>query len=152
MIEILVVMAIFVIIAGFALFVSMDSFRGFSFRSERDTIITLLQKARSQAVSNVCLGSSCADGKAHGVHYDLGIDCHPGSRYYLIFQGSTFAGRDSAVDECVSVNSNAAVTMSGDIIFNQLDGASNGGTVNISADFHSSTTTITSDGQIIWTN
>jgi len=110
------VMTILIFIAGFALFVSMDSYRGFSFRSERDTIISVLQKARSQAISNVCLGSGCTDGKSHGVHIDMV------NKQYIIFQGANFIAGDATNqvipenDKSISFSPNPPP----DIIFNQL--------------------------------
>ncbi len=46
------------IVGGLGLIMSMDDFRGYSFRSERDTIVSALEKARSQSISNICLERS----------------------------------------------------------------------------------------------
>ena len=68
MIEILVVIGLFAIAGGFALWVSMESYRGSSFFADRDMFVAVLQRARAEAVNNVCLGAGCTDGKPHGVH------------------------------------------------------------------------------------
>lgn len=151
LIEILVVMAIFIIIAGFALFVSMDSYRGYSFRSERDTAVIVLQKARSQAMSNSCVGScSGNDGLKHGVHFDSV------GNQYVIFQttGDYTTGRDAGADQFIPVNNNVSINFP-DVVFNQLDGAVPGAPISSTisdAVGHSSTITINSEGQIDWTN
>lgn len=155
LIEILVVLALFVFIAGFALFVSMDSYRGFSFRSERDTIISVLQKARNQAISNICLGAcSTNDGKKHGVRFD------PANKQYIIFQTTTdyTTGHDVSVDQAISMNNTVSFTTSPplpppplpfDIIFNQLDGTSAGRSFTVSDGSHPpSQISINSEGQI----
>jgi len=148
LIEILVVLTIFVLIAGFALFVSMESYRGSSFRSERDTAVNVLQKARSQAMSNICLGS-CTDGKQHGVHFT--------ATQYIIFQGATYNSGD-ATNQAVPVNNAVTITdTSGnpptDIIFSQLDAATTAATVRIKDNSgHSSDISVNTEGQITWTN
>lgn len=141
-IEILVVLTIFIFIAGFALFVSMDSYRGFAFRSERDTIISVLQKARSQAISNICLGSGCSDGKPHGVRFT-------GSQY-IIFQGPSYASRDPSVDQIIAANSTLTFSPTPpiDIIFNQLDATGAGGTFTINGSGHSSQISVNTEGRI----
>ena len=112
--EVLVVLTIIILVAGFSLFVSLDSYRGNSFRSERDTAIAVLQKARSQAMSNICFGT-CTDGKAHGVHFT--------STQYIIFQGNSFTAGD-ATNQVIPINNSVTFSPAPpfDIIFNQLDG------------------------------
>lgn len=122
LIEVLIVIGIFALVAGIALFVSMDSFRGYGFRSERDALVGILQKARSQAISNVCLGACGGnDGEKHGVHFDLA------GKKYVIFQTTAnyTTGRDASADQVVPINNDAvSFTPSPppDIIFNQLTG------------------------------
>ena len=88
--EVIVVMAILSIVAAISLAVSMDSYRGYAFRGDRDMLVAVLQKARSQAINNICRGSSCTNGKPHGVHF-----ASPGQ--YVIFEGTDFADRKSVV-------------------------------------------------------
>lgn len=115
-IEILIVAAIFVVIAGLGLFFSLGTLRGYLHRSERDTILGILKSARSEAMNNICIGSSCTDGKPHGVCYIA-----PG---YVIFQGSTCV---AGVSTNVLVPANPAVSVVGlssasPVVFDQLTG------------------------------
>ena len=144
MIEIIVVMSLFVIIAGLGLFVSMDTYRGFMFRSERDVVVSLLHKARSQALNNMCFGT-CTGGKPHGVHFAAG--------QYTIFQGYTYAGRDVAVDE-ITVSQNLAATVSPlvDIVFSPLAATTTGATFTVTQGSNTSVITVGAEGQIQWTN
>ena len=145
LIEIIVVMSLFIAVAGMGLFVSMDSYRGFMFRSERDSVVSLLNKARSQALNNMCFGATCSGGKAHGVHFAAG--------QYTIFQGYTYAGRDVASDEVVAARDLAAsVTPLTDIVFSPLAATTSSGTFTVTQDSHSSVITVGTEGQIQWTN
>ena len=143
MIEILVVVSLIAIVASFALYVSTSTFRGFSIRSERDTIVSALQKARSQAMSNICLGtpSSCTDGLPHGVHFN--------ANQYVIYQGATYNSSDPN-NQAIPVNN--PIVQHGnpaDILFNQLDGSSNGGTITLTlAGQPSEQIIVNSEGQI----
>ena len=58
LIEMVVVMAIISLIGTFTAFVSIDSYRGYAFRSERDTLVASLERARSQSINNMCLGAA----------------------------------------------------------------------------------------------
>lgn len=145
LIEIIVVMSLFIAVAGIGLFVSMDSYRGFMFRSERDTIVSLLNKARSQALNNMCFGATCSGGKAHGVHFAAG--------QYTLFQGSTYAGRDTGADEVITAQDlTASVTPLSDVVFSPLAATTSFATFTITQDSHSSVITVGSEGQIQWTN
>ncbi len=116
LIELLVVMGLLTFVGGFSLIVSMDSFRGQTFRSERDTTLSVLQKARSQAINNMCFGAGCQNGKAHGVHIQ--------NNQYTIFQGATYATRDILLDEVI-VPRSKAIALSGitDVVFAELSGS-----------------------------
>lgn len=149
LIEILVVLSIFAILGTLGLMVSMETFRGSSFRSERDLVVSVLQKARSRAQNNICLGvCSSNDGQKHGVHFTLG--------QYIIFQGQSYALRDLSVDQNIPINNPVAFNpnLPADVIFNQLDGTLSSAvsfTINdISG--HTSQININTEGQITWTN
>jgi prepilin-type N-terminal cleavage/methylation domain-containing protein len=154
LIELIVVMALVTIVAGFGLILSMESYRGDSFRSERDTLVATLQKARGQAINNMCFGTTCTGGKPHGVHLGL--------HQYVVFQGSSYATRDAAYDDVTSARYLGLATTSPsltDIVFSQLAGTttpSPGGVTTISiidsAGSGSSVISINPEGQISWTN
>ncbi len=118
LIELLVVLGMLAMVGSLALVVSMTSYRGYSFRNERDSLISSLERARSEAVSNMCFssaGAPCINGKPHGLHIMSG--------QYVVFQGTSWASRDSAVDEQVPIQSKA-IMFSGvsDVVFDELVG------------------------------
>jgi prepilin-type N-terminal cleavage/methylation domain-containing protein len=53
LVELLVTIVIFSLLVALGLFMSMEAYRGASYRSERDTIVSLLQRARSRAMANL---------------------------------------------------------------------------------------------------
>ncbi len=153
LIEVLIVMALIVIVAGFGLIVSMQSYQNYSFRSERDALVAALQEARSQSIENMCFGS-CTGGKPHGVHLGL--------HQYVIFQGETYATRDAAVDEIIAANYFALSTTSPsftDVVFSRVAATTTpnpSGVATISlvdtAGSDSSVISVNPEGQITWTH
>lgn len=144
--EILVAMGIFIIVGGFALFVSMETFRGAHFRSDRDLLIAALQHARAQAMSNICFGACIGnDGQPHGVHIQ--------SDKYIIFQGNAYDSSDpnnAAFDSTITTTKTPATL---DIVFSQLSGNSAPATVTLTdAAGHASVISVSAEGQISWTN
>lgn len=143
--EILVTMGIFIMVGGFALFVSMETYRGASFRSDRDLLVSALQRARAQAMNNTCFGAGCADGEAHGVHIQ--------SDKYVIFQGNAYDSSDpnnAAFDSTITTTKTPATL---DILFSQLSGNSAPATVTLTdAAGHASAVSVSVEGQISWTN
>lgn len=151
LIEVLVVLALAAMIGGFALFMSMETYRGTSFRSDRDLLVSLLERARAQAVNNLCIGV-CTNGKPHGVA--IRPSDHPNS--YVGFQGNSYLTRDVAVDDIFDASPVVAATGLTEAVFASLAGTSTtlgGFSVTLTdAGGHSSAITVSALGQIIWTN
>lgn len=141
--EALVVMGIFAIVGGVALFVSMDTYRASSFSSDRNTLVAALQHARAQAMNNMCFGT-CVDGKPHGVHIQ--------SDSYVIFQGDAYHADDpqnAAFDSRTSIIKHPATL---DIVFSQLSGTTTPTSITLTEGGRSSVITIGSEGRISWTH
>lgn len=151
LIEIMTVMAFIAIVGAFTMLVSMDSYRGYNFHSERDLLIAALQHARAQAIGNVCNGSGCTTGKPHGVHIE--------ADKFVVFQGASYhdTPEDAALDSVIPANTvvghGAGCTPSCDFIFTQLSGnVAAPGTIVLSSEGRTSTITIGAQGQIFWDN
>ena len=149
LIEILIMIGIISIVSLSILWIGPDSYRSYLFRNERDTIVSILQKARSQAISNICKGSGCTNGKPHGVHFE--------NNKYIIFQGSDYATRDLDQDE--EIDSNYHLDFSGstitDVVFAELSGdVLVAGDIKLSdsASGRTSDININNEGRIAWTN
>lgn len=146
MIELLVVFALVAIVGGFTLLVSMDTLRASVSRSDRDLIVSTLQRARSQAMNNVCVGSGCTDGKAHGVKIDVV------NKKIILFQGATYVAGDPANAE-FELNTNT-ITGADEIVFQQLSGNTAAQTKTTVTDDRGQASEITVEpwGQIVWTH
>ena len=139
--ELLISLVLFAIIFSMGLFFSMDSYRGYTFRSERNIAIALLQKARAQALANI-------HQQPHGIHVDT---IH---KKYVVFEGSVFSDASPSNVDVPFIS--AAVTHSGmnDVVFDQLTG----GISTVPLPWHFANNLQVSDilfnneGQITWTN
>ena len=153
LIEILVVMGLLAIMAGLGLLMSMETFRGNSFRNERDTLVSALQMARSQAMDNMCFGGGCTDGKSHGVY----IQTDGGNvQNYIIFQGDTYNSSDpiNQTIPAASYNIHLGAPVINQIVFDHLSGnvITAGDIILAGQDGHTSTISVNSIGAISWTN
>ncbi|MGE5297785.1 MAG: Tfp pilus assembly protein FimT/FimU [Acidobacteriaceae bacterium] len=134
-IEILVVMAIIAVIASFGMILSQDFFRSYTFRSETSALVSVLSKARTQAISNI-------NQQPHGVRVEPG--------QYIIFQGSTF---DPSDPNNFAVKTQPAVTNNGPatIIFSQVSGdVATPTTIILTGDGHTAAVKVNSAGRIDW--
>ncbi len=150
LIEVLVVMTLVVVLIGVSLLISMESYRGTSFRNERNTVIALLQRARSQSMANFCQG--CNDGKPHGV----AIRPADNPNKYVLFQGTAYSTRDMAYDSIFDASPHVEAAGMSEVVFAQLSAitTTSGGSLLTLSDFAGYTSVISlgSEGQISWTN
>jgi len=134
--EIAVVMAIFVVIMGFGLFIGMDVYRGYSFSSETDIAVSVFQRSRSRALNNV-------HGSPHGVYV--------ASSSYHMFVGDSYATRDTSKDETIPAHPSIALSGLNEVVFSQLSGdASPQGVVVVSDGGRTSSISINHEGTINW--
>ncbi|MBI4050593.1 MAG: GspH/FimT family pseudopilin [Candidatus Doudnabacteria bacterium] len=138
LIEIIIVMGIFVIVIAFAVFISFDFYRSYAFRSERNILVSVLQHARSKAISNI---NQCA----HGVRFE--------SDKYVIFEAADAGCPSPAPDEEIQANPTANVTTDfGDTVtFSRLSGnVSASGDINLTSGPQTATISINNEGRINW--
>jgi|GEM_PF-1017554 len=171
MLEVIIVMGLLVIVGSLGLFMSMETFRGNSFRNDRDATVSGLQRARSLAVSNMCFGFSpsnqsqcalpdyCCDGKSHGVHFYNKADIAKRGKF-VIFQGDNFS-EGAFANEFVSFNNpQVYVDIDSDvnISFARISGnlipetATSTSVTITDGNSHNSVIEINSEGRIDWTN
>ncbi len=114
LIEIMVVIGLFAIIASFSVFIGIDDYRRTVSKNDVEVVMRMLSKARSQAINNVCLGNPCTEGRPHGFHIEKDS--------YTIFQGNTYNPSDP-LNEVVGAEG-GIVNISGisDVVFSQLSG------------------------------
>ena len=136
--EIVITVAIFSLLIALGLFMSMETFRGVSYRSEVDVIVSLLQKARSRAMNNI-------EQAPWGVCYD--------PPNYLVFKGSD-CNAAFALDR---VEANASVAAASDfdstfppVVFSQLSGQTTEESIVVKQNDRTSTISINEAGTILW--
>ena len=134
LIEILVVLGLMAILGSLGLLVSIDFYRSYAFNSERDVVVSLLQKARNQSLNNI--------GQIqHGVHFENGK--------YVLFQGPGYSSGVSTNQVIISdslISNNAAQ----DVIFSQLSGNTTGQSFTLTDGKRNATIDINSEGRINW--
>jgi prepilin-type N-terminal cleavage/methylation domain-containing protein len=156
LVEIIISIGILAIILSLGLSVSMDFFRSYSFRSEKNTVVSILQNARSQSLNNI-------DQVRHGVHFQAN------PLRYVVFECklsppatpcTDYSGADTTKD--FSITPSYSSTISGlpfDVIFDQLSGCvssvgnnCSASTITITGNDNGKTYTITinSEGRIDW--
>ena len=116
LIEIVLVLSLCSLLAGWALFASFSSIGRTSLAGETETLVLVLQKARANAMSNI-------DAAPWGV-------CSTGTTYRL-FSGPSYATRLS--EETLPEQSSATDMdcASGGLVFEQLSGQTHSTTVHI---------------------
>ena len=144
LIEMLIVMGLVLVVASAPLFIDLTSYRADAFRAERATIVTLLQKARANALNNI-------DQEPHGVAF-FPAD-HP--RSYVVFEGANYAASDPAGREVLDENYPMAFgpASPSEVVFAQLDASTafNGDIVLVDTERPATTTiTINGEGGISW--
>ena len=119
-IELLISVAILAIILSLGLFIGFDFYKTFSFHSEKNTIVSVLQKARSQSLNNI-------NQTRHGVRFE-----NSSGLKYIIFecdsvnpQCDSYAEANIAknilIDSSYGISINSP-TLPFDVVFEQLNG------------------------------
>ena len=137
MIELLVVIAMITILFAAGVVMSMQSFRSYTRRSERDTIVAILQKARSRSLSNV-------------QQHKWGA-CFDGTNYHVFFGSYPSTPMDTIEGNTGAVPSGAAFLCSnGGIVFDQLTGNTPAVTISIAQGGVTSNIATNAEGRIDW--
>ncbi len=143
LIEFVIVLGILAALGSFTLVISMESYRNDTFSNQQLLLIIALQKARSESLNGMCMGTSCTGGLPHGVHIT--------GEALTIFQGTTYNASDDT-NEVISLL-NHAVQFGGlqDVTFAELSANTLTGTITMSdISGNSASITIGAEGQIIW--
>jgi Tfp pilus assembly protein FimT len=107
LIEITVVLALAILVFGFSAALGFDAFDRNYLKTERTSLLSVLQKARSQAMNNI-------SGKKHGFYFD--------GTNYVIFEGDSYALRDSSKDFVIEKNKGVNLTGLTEVVFDRLTG------------------------------
>lgn len=134
--ELLIVVAIVLMLSGLGGFVGLDFYRSYVMNSERDTLISLLMRARNMAQTNINQAS-------HGVYMT--------GTAYTVFQGDSYASRNIIYDETINMNPSVSASGLREVVFERLDGGTgNSGDIVLSNKNRSITVSLNSEGRINW--
>ncbi len=148
LVEILIVMGLITMIAAFGLFISMDVYRGNTIHSEKNIVISVLQKARSRTINNI-------NERKHGVRFGISPDCTDGQRCYILFEGNNWASATNKEEIPAShdlVIDNGAGGPAPDVIFSQLTAETTNATVRMMGGAKTFKITVNAEGGISWIN
>ena len=127
LIEILIALSILIILFALGLFISFDFYKSYSARSEKEVIVSTLQKARSESIDNI-------SQTAHSVHF---------SNNPLTY---TLMPENLAISAAYNI-SITSPALPFDVSFTQLSGDSSSQTIILS---NGENITINSEGRIDW--
>jgi len=134
LIEIMVGMGILVFLMGFGLIMSMDFYRTYAFHSDEQIVVSILQMARTRALSNI-------NQSSHGVHFDSA------GHELVIFEGSTYDA-SNPTNENIPLSERLGVTWPSDVVFAQNSGNTTAQTVSIVDGPKTLTITVNEHGSI----
>ena len=144
LIEVLVVMGILAILSTMGYLVTIDFYKSYAFNAERDTIVSLLQKARAASLSNI-------NQSPHGVLLDAA------NSQYVVFQGTPGNSLDQDVSYSPGISRTDTLSTNHEVVFQQLTGNaldSNGNPLNgniiLTEGNRSETISLNNLGQINW--
>ncbi|MEK7463424.1 MAG: prepilin-type N-terminal cleavage/methylation domain-containing protein [Patescibacteria group bacterium] len=136
LIEVMIVVGILAGLAGLGLFVSVDLYKSYVFHSEKNILVSIIQKARNQSLVNI-------NESKHGVYLE--------NSQYTIFQGENYASRNVVYDEIIQAKTAISRTGLTEIVFDQLNGnPSVTGNITLSDSLRSSIISIENEGRINW--
>ena len=136
LIEVLITLTITVGLAGLGLLIGSNFTRSESLDVERYNLVSILRKARNQAMSNL----NQAD---HGVFIATST--------YIIFEGVSYASRIPDYDEVFGKGGGIIVSGPSEIAFKALQGNSNvSGTITLSDNTKGRNIFINYEGRVDW--
>jgi prepilin-type N-terminal cleavage/methylation domain-containing protein len=134
--ELVVVIGILTILLGLGTLYSSDFYQRTIIESEKDQIVSLLWRARSRALNNV-------NQTDHGLLL--------GSSTYVVFQGTSSAARNTALDENFPVSSGINLSGASSVVFRSPDALPAAtGTISVSNGIKTYSITINGEGGIDW--
>ncbi len=136
LIELIVAIAILSVIFGYALQIGYRFYASQLLISERDSVANLLYRARSLAMNNY-------DQSDHGFYIS-------GSSY-TVFEGGSYASRNSALDETYARNGGIAESGPTEVVFSALTGDANASaTMAFSNSIGYFNVSVNGEGRIDW--
>lgn len=135
LIEIILTVGIAAILLAVGGPVSLDFYNQYQFDSELENLVSILESARNLAMVNY-------NESAHGVYVE--------ANNFTIFQGSSYASRNQALDKNFPRNPAIAVSGTGEIVFSVLAGQTASSTFTVANSQRSVNIYVNSEGTIVY--
>lgn len=137
LIEIVLVIAIMGILAAATTPYTVSFYKRFQLDSERNKFVSLLRQARTMSMAG-------ENSQIHGIYIT--------SSQFIIFEGATYATRDSTKDQTFSRESGVTISGSGypEFKFNYLTGKTASKSWTLDNTTKNAKVTVNSEGRIDW--
>lgn len=135
LIELLVAMGIIALLASVGVGLGWPVISSHQMRGDRDVIVTLLERARNQSLTN-------SNATPHGVAFI--------NQNYIGFEGSSYASRDTAKDLVYPQAGGVAVSAPSEVVFAPLSARASASTVTLQAGERTSVIHVNQEGSIDW--
>jgi len=135
LIELVVVIAIIAVLAGLTAPSLVSHYNYYKISGERDLLGSLVRRARGMSLAG-------ANGKDHGLKI--------ASASYTIFEGTSWATRDTTKDLATPRNTSITMTGGSEIVFSYLSGRSSTATLVLSDTINTASISINQEGLISW--
>lgn len=136
LLEVIVTVVILAVVASIGLFVGADFYKSYVLASERDSLVSILRKARAGAMNNFL-------ELPQGVFID--------QDKFTIFKGLSYAGRNSQYDEIIFRFRAVDISGPAEVVFQPIRGTSGvSGTITLSDGVKNVAIEINDEGRISW--
>jgi prepilin-type N-terminal cleavage/methylation domain-containing protein len=142
-IEIVVVISILTIIVGLMITSSTGEYRSVILRSDRETLVVLLQHARALSMQGACSGT-CYSSPGHGVAII--------QNEIILFQGNSFSESDVSYSTSFQTDEHTTYAGLSEVVFAALSGkvSTSGDMVLVDSLGKTATITVSHTGRIVW--
>lgn len=114
LVEVVICFAVVGFVFSLMSIVDIHIYQRKTFQEEVFGIETVLRRARSTSMNNICLYGNCTGGRKHGVFFE--------ADKYTLFQGDSYSMRDSGSEEVFSVEQGILLSGIQEVVFEQLSG------------------------------
>ena len=136
LVEVILVLALFGALLGIGLPIGVDSYKSYLLTAETRTLVSFLRRAQNFSLANTREAS-------HGLFID--------SSRFVLFQGSSYAGRNATYDEVYLRSSVVTVSSTPEIVFTPLSGIPmSSTTITLSNGLSSQAITVNAGGAFLW--
>ena len=107
LIEIIITLAMIAFLVGLSVPFTMDFYRQYRLDGEQTILVSILRSARARSLTS-------QGGASHGIHV--------ASSQFTLFEGSSYAARNEALDEIFDRSSAVSISAPAELVFSRITG------------------------------